>query len=448
MVPSSRISPHFELFSNNVSAVVVVDNDYDESSKYSHQKNPRQRRRQQQQQQQQRLPSFFIIIAVSLLVLQHSSSLLLAVKAAASNSAAASAAIIRNRNGGGQNQIRRNSNILSGRRISFVDQATVLSYFPRGGAAGGVNSFVGTTIEDDDDEEEENKDDLNDDNNSNDIRKHPEYDKLLAYRMKQQVLLQLRATALSEALVARGVPGIPSLRDVSTLDGKLKPKKVDWDCALSTEEDPKHCLISYEPEVGSKLLVPMELAEDTDKWITLRELNRLRREDPSKVEPMWSDKYAVLSSWFSPQSRYSLLQHVGLKGVLLNTLLEGSTLSVVVGVLLVLGIIIFMPIIEYIVGRVLVSGYLWMKWASWARFVHVGLPFKLVIFQIVFGQASKLFAKLVSLAKDKLVDLECKILEETIPLTVGVPTILDEEEEEVVEHLKENDDDDDDDDDE
>ena len=444
---SSRISPHFELFSNNVSAVVVVDNDYDESSKYSpHQKSPRQRRRQQQTQQQRRLPSFFIIIVVSLLVLHNSSSpLFLAVKAASTNSAAASAAIIRNRNGSGQNQIRRNSNILSERRISFVDKAaTVLSYFPRGGA-GDVNSF-GTTIEEDE-EEEENEDDNANDNNSNDVRKHPEYDKLLAYRMKQQVLLQLRATALSEALVARGLP-LPSLRDVSTLDGKLKPKKVDWDCALSTEEDPKHCLISYEPEVGSKLIVPMELAGDTDKWITLRELNRLRREDPSKVEPMWSDKYAVLSSWFSPQSRYSLLQHVGLKGVLLNTLLEGSTLSVVVGMLLVMGIIIFMPVIEYIVGRFLVSGYLWMKWASWARFVHVGLPFKLVIFQIVFGQASKLFAKLVSLAKDKLVNLECKILEETIPLTVGVPTILDEEEEEVVEHLKENDDDDDDDDDE
>jgi hypothetical protein len=425
---SSRISHHLESFSN-LSA--VVDNGY-ESSKYSHQKNPRQRRRQQQQ----RLPSFFII-AVSLLVLQNSSPLFFSVKA--TSNTAASAAIIRS---GGQNQIRRN--IISERRISFVDKATVLSYFPRGGA-GGINIF-GTTIEDEDDEEEKNDDD-NDDNNSNDVRKHPDYDKLLAYRMKQQVLLQLRATALSEALVARGLP-IPSLREVSTLDGKIKPKKVDWDCALSTEEDPKHCLISYEPEVGSKLIVPMELAGDTDKWITLRELNRLRREDPSKVEPMWSDKYAILSSWFSPQSRYSLLQHVGLKGLLLNTLLEGSTLSVVVGMLLVIGIIIFMPVIEYIVGRFLVSGYLWMKWTSWARFVHVGLPFKLVIFQIVFGQVSKLFATLVSLAKDKLVNLECKILEETIPLTVGVPTILDEEEEEVVEHLKENDEEEDDDDDE
>ncbi|MGK3751690.1 MAG: hypothetical protein ACI8RD_003991 [Bacillariaceae sp.] len=433
----SQSSHHSELFSI-VSA--VVDNGY-ESSASSHQKaNPRQRRRQQQQQHRLLPSSFFI--AVSLLVLQNYSSPLFLVVKASSNTAAPPATIIRN--GGGQNQIRRN--ILSERRISFVDKVNVLSHFPRGGA-GGVNLF-GTTTEDNDDEEEENEDNDND-NNNNDVRKHPDYDKLLAYRMKQQVLLQLRATALSEALVARGLP-IPSLRDVSTLDGKIKPKKVDWDCALSTEEDPKHCLISYEPEVGSKLIVPMELAGDTDKWITLRELNRLRREDPSKVEPMWSDKYAILSSWFSPQSRYSLLQHVGLKGVLLNTLLEGSTLSIVVGMLLVMGIVIFMPVIEYIVGRFLVSGYLWMKWTSWARFVHVGLPFKLVIFQIVFGQVAKLFAKLVSLAKDKLVNLECKILEETIPLTVGVPTILDEEEEEVVEHLKENDDeyDEDDDDDE
>jgi len=359
------------------------------------------------------------------MVIQDSYLLLSVVTASTANANAIS-------RGSGQHQ-RRN---FSGRRISFVhNKAKTVSQYPRGGD-GGVNIFEATTDDNnrDDDDEKENEDTVND------IRQHPEYDKLLAFRMKQQVLLQLRATALSEALVGRGVP-IPSLRSVSTLDGKVPPEKTDWDCALNTEKDPKHCLISYEPEVGAKLIVPMGLG-DTDKWITLREFNRLRRDDPSKVEPMWNDKYAVLSSWFCPNSRYSLLQHVGLKGILLNRLLEGNTLSGVVAMALVLCIVIFMPVIEYVVGRFLVSGFVWMKWPSWMRFVHVGLPFKLLIAQQLFSQIYKVFSKVVTMVKERLVNLECRILEETIPLTLGVPTILDEEEEEVIENLQENDEDD------
>jgi len=270
--------------------------------------------------------------------------------------------------------------------------------------------FGGIADDEDEEEDEEEKDE-------NDIRQHPEYDKLQAYRMKQQVLLQLRATFLSEALAKRSLP-IPSLKDVSTPDGKVPPKKVDWDCAMSTEADPKHCLISYEPEPGSKLVVPTELAS-TDKWITLAALNRLRRDDPSKVEPMWSDRYAIRSSWFGPNSRYSLLQHVGPKGVVLSTLLDGNRLSTVVGLVLLFLVVQLMPVIEILVNRFLVSSFLWSRWISWYRYVHIGLPFKLLILQTVYSYVAKGFAALVSVIKDKLVDLECQILEETIPLTMG-----------------------------
>lgn len=304
----------------------------------------------------------------------------------------------------------------TGHRISFAAAPKtklpslafdVTRSVPRGGAG----LFGG----DDDVEEEEEEGEVDDE--TPDIRQHPEYDKLQAYRMKQQVLLQLRATYLSEALAKRGLP-IASISDVSTPDGKVPPKKVDWDCAMSTEEDPKHCLISYEPEPGSKLLVPMELA-NTDKWITLSALNRLRREDPSKVEPMWSDKYAILSSWFGPNSRYSLLQHVGPKGVVLSMLLDGARLPIVVFFAMIFAIIQLMPIIEVLANRFLVSGFLWSRWFSWHRYVHIGLPFKLLIFQTVFNYLAKGFMALTSIIKDKLVDLECQILEETIPLTVG-----------------------------
>jgi len=309
-----------------------------------------------------------------------------------------------------------------------AQQATVVRRLRGGEVGGGGNDSGDIALNDNDFSEDEEEDD--DDNidlegekeqTNNDIRQHPQYAKLLTYRMQQQVLLQLRATHLSEALVARGVPTIPSLHDIQTPDGQVPPKRIDWDCAVSTEDDPKNCLICYEPEVGAKIICPMGLA-DSDKWITLRELNRLRRDDPSKVESMWNNQYAILSSWFGTSSRYTLLQHVGVKGVLLNALLQGNALSTVVGIVLIVCTIICMPIIQYIVGRFLVSGYLWMKWPSWSRFVHVGLPFKLLMIQLLFNQLNKVFGRIISAVKERLVNLECRILEETIPLTVGVPT--------------------------
>ena len=334
-----------------------------------------------------------------------------------------------------------------------AQQATVVRRLRGGGVGGGGNDSGDIAINDNDFSEDEEEDD--DDNidlegekeqTNNDIRQHPQYAKLLTYRMQQQVLLQLRATHLSEALVARGVPTIPSLHDIQTPDGQVPPKRIDWDCAVSTEDDPKNCLICYEPEVGAKIICPMGLA-DSDKWITLRELNRLRRDDPSKVESMWNNQYAILSSWFGTSSRYTLLQHVGVKGVLLNTLLQGNTLSTVVGIVLIVCTIICMPIIQYIVGRFLVSGYLWMKWPSWSRFVHVGLPFKLLMIQLLFNQLNKVFGRIIAAVKERLVNLECRILEETIPLTVGVPDDADNDEEDIVEKLSHGDDDDEEDDD-
>jgi hypothetical protein len=345
------------------------------------------------------------------------------------------------------------STVISYAQPIEAQQATVVLRLRGGGVGGGGNDSGDIAINDNDFSEDEEEDD--DDNialeeekeqTNNDIRQHPQYAKLLTYRMQQQVLLQLRATHLSEALVARGVPTIPSLHDIQTPDGQVPPKRIDWDCAVSTEDDPKNCLICYEPEVGAKIICPMGLA-DSDKWITLRELNRLRRDDPSKVESMWNNQYAILSSWFGTSSRYTLLQHVGVKGVLLNTLLQGNTLSIVVGIVLIVCTIICMPIIQYIVGRFLVSGYLWMKWPSWSRFVHVGLPFKLLMIQLLFNQLNKVFGRIISAVKERLVNLECRILEETIPLTVGVPDDDDNDEEDIVEKLSHGDDDDDEDDD-
>ena len=272
----------------------------------------------------------------------------------------------------------------------------------------------GSTLVDDDEDEDEDENEAS----VNDIRNNPEFETLQAYRMKQQILMQLRATYLSEALAKRGLP-ITTIADVSTPEGAAPPEKVDWDCALATEEEPKSCLYSFDAQFNTKVLAPL----GTTQWISVAALNRLRRTDPSKVETMWHSKYAILKSWFDAESEYSLLQHVGIQGFLLNSLLQGIRLRVVLGLSIVIIALICMPILEYLVNRLLVSGVLWTRWHQWSRFVHAALPLKLLLGQMTGRFVAKMFDKLLKLVKDRLVELECQILEQHIPLTVGVPTI-------------------------
>lgn len=254
------------------------------------------------------------------------------------------------------------------------------------------------------------------DRQEEDITQHPEFSSLQSYRMQQQVLLQLRSTYLSEALARRGLP-IPTLADVSTPDGATPPQPVDWDCAMATKENPRSCLYSFDPQPGTKVVAPL----GSQDWISLAALNRLRRDDPTKVEPMWHSKYAILDSWFHPESQFSLLQHVGVKGFLLNALLQGVRLQMALALSLLVATIILMPTIEYIANRFLVSGLFWINWHQWYRWVHAALPLKLLMGQMFGKFLLKMFSKLVVVVKDRLVEIECEILEQSIPLTIGVP---------------------------
>jgi len=82
-------------------------------------------------------------------------------------------------------------------------------------------------------------------------------------------------------------------------------------------------------------------------------------------------------------------------------------------------VMVFLPLIEVVVSRVLTSSFLWMKWQSWGKFVHAALPLKILIGQMVWKFVAGSFGKLESIVRDYVVDLECAILEESIPVTVG-----------------------------
>lgn len=137
---------------------------------------------------------------------------------------------------------------------------------------------------------------------------------------------------------------------------------------------------------------------------------------------MWHNQYAILQSWFGDNSEYSMLQHVGVEGFLITLLLDtarGVFLKSVLVVAILSVVILFMPILEFLVNRILTSGLFWLKWPTWGRIVHAALPLKLLLGQLAWKFLASSFGKLENRVRDYIVDMECAILEESIPLTVG-----------------------------
>jgi len=159
---------------------------------------------------------------------------------------------------------------------------------------------------------------------------------------------------------------------------------------------------------------------------------------------MWHSQYAILKSWFDDESQYSIMQYVGFKGFIISTILldlgKGLVLKALLAFSILSLLVIFSPIIEVITSRILTSSTLWMKWRSWGRWIHAALPLKILIGQMIWKFVAGGFGKLENVVRDYIVDLECSILEESIPVTMSSTTGS-------MEHSSNDDDDDDDDDD-
>ncbi len=114
---------------------------------------------------------------------------------------------------------------------------------------------------------------------------------------------------------------------------------------------------------------------------------------------------------------------MGLKGFIVSTVLLDLGKGLAFRAALALGVlatfVMFLPLIEVVVSRLLTSSFLWMKWQSWGKFVHAALPLKILIGQMVWKFVAGSFGKLESVVRDYVVDLECAILEESIPVTIG-----------------------------
>lgn len=78
-----------------------------------------------------------------------------------------------------------------------------------------------------------------------------------------------------------------------------------------------------------------------------------------------------------------------------------------------------MPIIEYVIGRILVSAPFWSQWTTWGRILRAGFPLKLLLGQMAWRGVASSFAKVENAVREYIVDLECEMLEECIPVMVG-----------------------------
>ena len=146
---------------------------------------------------------------------------------------------------------------------------------------------------------------------------------------------------------------------------------------------------------------------------------------------MWHGKYAIRNAWFG-DSEHSLMQYVGLKGWAVTTLLDVRFfLRSLLVAAIALFTIVFMPHIEYIVSRIVVSGPFWATYNTWGRFANAALPFKLLMVQMIWKLLAGRFDALEELIRNYFVELECNILEETIPITIGEGAGLEDDDDEL-----------------
>lgn len=238
-------------------------------------------------------------------------------------------------------------------------------------------------------------------------------DALRAYRWQQQLYLQSRSMQLRQALLARGLDGLH--HSPEALEEAKKHVPVDWDCALATREHPKSCLYSFDAEPGTKVVAP----RDTTQWITLSALNRLRRNDPTKVEPLWHSQYSILATWLNPESEFSMYHHLNPAGSLLSFLLD-SPIFLIGGMMFALStaFLVTLPFWESLITTFLSSSLLWLQWPNWGRFVHAALPLKLLLGQMAWRFIGTILGKIYGDLRQRLVELECQMWEDCMPLTV------------------------------
>ena len=80
--------------------------------------------------------------------------------------------------------------------------------------------------------------------------------------------------------------------------------------------------------------------------------------------------------------------------------------------------LVTLPFWESLLTTFLTSSMLWLQWPNWGRFLHAALPFKLLLGQMAWKFVAFLLGKAYGDLRQRLVELECQMWEDCMPLTI------------------------------
>ena len=236
---------------------------------------------------------------------------------------------------------------------------------------------------------------------------------------------QARLAALSRQLSAAGLPfdGFEPPEPPAGAKG-APPPVASWECAVSTEDAERSCLLWGSAAAGAKVVAPRtpeaersgargDAAVRDDTWITLSALNSMRRDEPEKVNDLWFNQYTVDMAAFTA--------HAGPLGALVGALLDARPPAryAALAALAALLVAAFARPLSGLALSFSTSSWLWCRYPSWSRVLYCALPVKLFVGRSVALWLGAQVAKVDASARAALVRAENFLLESFTPVTAG-----------------------------
>jgi len=153
----------------------------------------------------------------------------------------------------------------------------------------------------------------------------------------------------------------------------------------------------------------------TNKWVTLWELNKMRRNEPEKINSLWYDQFLLNCYTFNLQA--------GPPGVLLSLLLDKKwAVRAVLCTLMAVATAVLGKQVHFVVVRLLTSTFFWKQHLNWSRIVYAPLPAKLYFLSIIWrAVVVKYFLLFEEVVRQYLIEMECELLEYSCPSEAEVP---------------------------
>ncbi|CAM9862592.1 unnamed protein product [Ectocarpus fasciculatus] len=226
-------------------------------------------------------------------------------------------------------------------------------------------------------------------------------EKAVEWMMQQLCMYQTRTALISNPLADKGY----KLREIV-------PSPRGLLCAVSTEERRMDCRMYVEAEVGKKVVAPCK-CKGTQKWISFSALNSERRKEATKWKNCPTCQGPI---------DYTLYEaYGGGAGKAVSAVLNNARATrIAIGVLATMVLWLFSPLLHVLIVRVLTSGVLWKNYHRLSFIVNLPLPLQIMGIRFLMTWTNDQLLLVESMVRQSLTDIESRILESRLPVTVEV----------------------------